>query len=229
MNTLLRWIGCAGLLGAALLMSSCVSSPARLYGGTPQRGAASNTPDMRNLIGFNPQDMLARQRFMQDYQANPDLPAWHDQREKMALAIGDRVIDKSFERTFDSMIIALANLGCRVNNMERTSGYITSSLPELPPEQSEQLKKDAMGEYAQAKGYPPSVLDDKTSFNIAVPGAMAEKMTAGVTLTMTRVGPTQTKVKLRFNNVYHPRIVEELYKRVWDSIDKQIFLDKSLG
>jgi hypothetical protein len=35
------------------------------------------------------------------------------------------------------------------------------------------------------------------------------------------------KVKLRFDNVYYPRTVEELYKRVWDAVDKQIFLDRA--
>jgi hypothetical protein len=194
-------------------------------GGVPTRPPA--TP--QSMLGFNPADMMARQKLMSDLQTEPDLPAWHDQREKMALAIGDRVFDKSFDRTFDSMIIALANLGCRVNNMERVSGYITSSLPELPPELSEQLKKQALAEYAQAKGYPASVLEANSPFNVNLPGAMTEKMTAGVTLTMTKQGSEQTRVKLRFNNVYYPRTVEELYKRVWDAVDKQIFLDRTVG
>jgi hypothetical protein len=199
-----------------------------LYGGgadAPMRSPSA----AQGLMGFNPNDMLAQQKLMQEMQTDPDLPAWHDQREKMALAIGDRVFDKSFDRTFDSMIIALANLGCRVNNMERVSGYITSSLPELPPELSEQLKKQAVSEYAQAKGYPPSVLQANSLFNVNLPGAMAEKMTAGVTLTMSRQGDGQTKVKVRFNSVYYPRTIEELYKRVWDAVDKQIFLDRTVG
>jgi hypothetical protein len=198
-----------------------------LYGGSST--ATRPPPNVQAMMGFNPADMLARQKLMQELQTDPDLPAWHDQREKMALAIGDRVFDKSFDRTFDSMIIALANLGCRVNNMERVSGYITSSLPELPPEVDGQLKKQALSEYAQAKGYPPSVLEANSPFNVNLPGAMTEKMTAGVTLTMARQSGEQTRVKLRFNNVYYPRTVEELYKRVWDAVDKQIFLDRTIG
>jgi hypothetical protein len=58
---------------------------------------------------------------------------------------------------------------------------------------------------------------------------MTEKMTAGVTLTMTKQGAERTKVKLRLNNVYYPRTIEEPYKRVWDAVDKQIFLDKTIG
>jgi len=218
--------------GISVLLPGC-GSPMGMYGGMAGRGgdaartSPSDTPNMKSVIGFDPNEMMAHMKFMQDMQADPDLPAWHAQREKMALAIGDRVFDKSFDRTFDATIIALANLGCRVNNMERISGYITSSLPELPPELSEQLKKQAMTEYAQAKGYPPSVLQGDNMF--AGPAVMTEKMTAGVTLTMSRQGGESTKVKLRFNNVYYPRMIEELYKRVWDAMDKQIFLDRSLG
>jgi hypothetical protein len=209
------------------LVSGCGSPMPGYYGGGD---AAKPSPtSARAFMGFNPEDMLAQQKLMQEMQSDPDLPAWHVQREKMQLAMGDRVFDKSFDRTFDATIIALANLGCRVNNMERVSGYITSSLPELPPELSEQLKKQALSEYAQTKGYPPSVLQANSMFNFAGPAAMTEKMTAGVTLTMARQGGEQTKVKLRFNNVYYPRTIEELYKRVWDAMDKQIFLDRSLG
>jgi len=218
-------IGCACLVGATALLASCGSGVGALYGG----GQPPRPVTAPNMAAFNPQTMMERQRFLQDMQAAPDLPAWQQQREKMALAVGDRIVDKSFDRTFDSMIIALANIGCRVNNMERTSGYITSSLPELPPEQKEQLNKEAMAQYAQIKGYSPAVLDDKSGFNFALPGAMAEKMTAGITLTITRQGPDQTKVKLRFNNVYYPPEIDALYKRVWEAVDKQIFLDKSLG
>jgi len=223
-------IGCACLAGATALLTSCGSTGVGgLYGGATRSSDQPRPATPFNMAGYNPQTMMERQRFLQDMQANPDLPAWQQQREKMALAVGDRIVDKSFDRTFDSMIIALANIGCRVNNMERTSGYITSSLPELPPEQKSQLNKEAMAQYAQVKGYSPAVLDDKSGFNIALPGAMAEKMTAGITLTITRQGAQQTKVKLRFNNVYYPPEIDALYKRVWEAVDKQIFLDKTLG
>lgn len=224
----LRRVSRVTLVAACSILSGCGSTP--YYGMLGGGADASKRPASPNQTGFNPTDMMARTKLMEEMQSDPDLPAWHDQREKMALAIGDRVFDKSFDRTFDAMIIALANLGCRVNNMERVSGYITSSLPELPPEQAEQLKKQALAEYAQAKGYPPSVLDEKNNlFSVTLPSAMTEKMTAGVTLTMTKQGAERTKVKLRFNNVYYPRTIEELYKRVWDAVDKQIFLDKTIG
>ena len=33
--------------------------------------------------------MMAKSQLMQEMMANPDLPAWHEQREKMALALGE--------------------------------------------------------------------------------------------------------------------------------------------
>jgi hypothetical protein len=139
--------------------------------------------------------IMAKSRLNAEMMQEPDLPAWHDQREKMALAVGDRTIDKSFDRIFDSMIIALANLGCRVNNMERISGYLTSSLPQLPPAQHDALAKEGLAEYAQAKGYPPSVLDTSGPYGNMGGGysMMMERMGAGLTLTMAKQVPIEPR------------------------------------
>jgi len=210
---------------ACLILAGCATGPSSSV--RNERGTAGQMADMETL--------MLKVKLMQEMAASPDLPAWHDQREKMAMAVGDRVIDKSFDRAFDSMIVALGNLGCRVNNMERVSGYITSSVPQLPPEQLQALHNEALAQYAQAKGYPPSVLASQGRLDMfggggaAGAASMMERMGAGLTLTMTRVGPDQTRVKIRFDNVYSPLTIQELYKRVWDALDKQIFLDKSVG
>ena len=139
---------------AAAIASGC--SGGGMFGTTPNPSGALMA--QQNAGNDMVSGMMAKQQFQQEMMKNPDLPAWHAQREKMAMAVGDRVFDKGFDRVFDSMITTLASLGCRVNNMERASGYITSSLPQLPPEQHEGLRKEALAQYAQAKGYPPSVL-----------------------------------------------------------------------
>jgi len=36
-------------------------------------------------------------------------------------------------------------------------------------------------------------------------------------------------VKLRFDGTCYPRHVDELYKKAWAEVDKQMFLDKALG
>jgi hypothetical protein len=196
----------------------------------------SRGPDMGDLMkrqqdAMASQDtMLAKSQLMQEMMANPDLPAWHEQREKMALALGDRQFDKPFDRVFDSMTVALATLGCRVQNMERVSGYITASIPELPPTQLESLSRDATRQYAVAKGYPASIVDKSNSpydLNLDI-GSLMNRQMAGLTLSMVKQGPEMTKVKLRFDNVYYPGLVDEYYKVVWAAVDKQMFLDKGL-
>lgn len=193
--------------------------------------------------------MLERQRLMQDVMKNPDTPEWHDQRQKIVFAQGDRVFDKRFERVFDSMTVALATLECQVQNMERASGYITASLPALPPQQQDGLRSEALRDYAASKGYAPGLLDKKPKapaggrrqtaavadvgdlgdmFDVESMVGMTGQHQGGVTLSLVRQSATQTKVKLRFDKVYYPRQVQEYYRMVWAAVDKQIFLDQAL-
>jgi hypothetical protein len=209
----------------ALACAACVSPLGGLMGGRGGGGGRQNAPQVADT-----DTMMAKSQLMQEMMKNPDLPAWHDQRQQMALALGDRAFDKGFDRVFDSMTVALATLGCRVTNMERASGYISASLPELPPEQSQALHAEALRQYATTKGYPPSVLEKQGAYDIDpdFSGMMERMGGSGLTLSMVKQGPKQTKVKLRFDNVFYPRMVDELYKKVWAEVDKQMFLDKAL-
>lgn len=182
---------------------------------------------MRANMG-DPEAMMAKAQLMQEVMNNPDLPAWHDQREKMSMAIGDRQFEQNFERVFDSMTVALASLGCRVNNMERASGYITASIPELPPTQLESLQQEGLRQYAVAKGYSADIFDKKAGPYDIDPNAMMSRYMSGLTLSMVKQTPTLTKVKLRFDNVYYPGLVDQYYAVVWRAVDKQMFLDKGL-
>ncbi len=173
------------------------------------------------------EEQLARSRLEQEMSSNPDLAAWHEQREKLALALGDRQFDQGFDSVFDGMTVALATLGCRVQNMERASGYITTSIPELPPAQLAALNRESARAYAVAKGYPASIVDDDEDGSIGM-NSMYIRMVSGLTLSMVKQGPQMTKVKLRFDNVYYPNQVEEYYKIVWAAVDKQMFLDRGL-
>lgn len=176
--------------------------------------------------------MQAKQQLMQDLMNNPDLPAWHEQRQKLALAQGDRSFNKPFDEVFDGMIVALATLGSRVNNMDRGSGYITATTPDLGPERTQQLQQQALAEYVSIKGYPESVLEKHGPWDTMNPATGQNMMSrmggSGLTLTMVRQSSSQTKVKLRFDNVYYPQTTQELYQHVWVAVDRQMFLDKAL-
>lgn len=217
-------------------------------------GCASRGPDIGELMAQQQGRatagmgaMLEKQRLMQDVMKNPDTAEWHDQRQKIVMAQGDRVIDRGFSRVFDSMTVALATLECKVQNMERASGYITASLPTLPPDQRDSLRHEALRAYAASKGYSPGLLDKAKRppgadarrqplaeadlddlFDVeSTIGLMGQHM-GGVTLSLVRQGERQTKVKLRFDNVYYPRHIQEYYRLVWAAVDRQIFLDQAL-
>jgi hypothetical protein len=203
--------------------------------------AARSGPDMTQLLagrrvaaidGADPfEELSTKSQFMQDVMNDPDLPGWHEAREKMALALGDRVFERGFDRVFDSMTVALASLGARVHNMERTSGYITGSIPDLGPARTEALSREGLRQYAAAKGYNPALAEpSRGGFDMDAGGSarMMSRFQSGLTISMVRQGPTQTKVKLRFDNVYYPALVGEYYKTVWAAVDKQIFLDRAL-
>ena len=215
-------------MAASLFLAGCGGMGVAREEANPMAGFMGMQGNAQDMMGA----MTAKMNFSQELMKNPDLPDWYSQREKMALAVGDRVFDKGFDRVFESMITALASLGCRVNNIERNSGYITASLPQLSPDQQESLKNEARMQYAQIKGYPPSVLQKGGPMGIDIDMDMSGMMErgggAGLTLSMVKQGTRQTKVKLRFDGIYYPRQVDELYRKVWAEVDKQMFLDKAL-
>ena len=213
-------------IGATTLMAGCGSMGLSGGGEDPMAAMTAKMGSSNDMMAA----MTSKMNFSQEVMKNPDLPVWHEQREKMALAIGDRVFDKGFDRVFDSMITALATLGCRVSNMERVSGYLTATIPQLPPNQQEALHQEALAQYAQIKGYPPSVLSKQGPMDMDMDfSAMMERGGgAGLTLSMVKQSARQTKVKLRFDGAYYPSRIDELYKKVWAEVDKQMFLDKAL-
>ena len=221
---LLLAAGCSTpmMIGQALNMASVLRS-AQLGGEGNGSGSTHPMPDMAA--------MEVKNRLMQDLMNAPDLASWHDQRQKMMLALGDRTFDKAFDEVFDGMIVALASLGCRVNNIERSSGYITASIPDLGPERMQVLQQEALAEYVRIKGYPASVLQKQGGFDFDPEAASIMMMRmggSGLTMTIAKQSPTQTKVKLRFDNVYFPKTGQEFYRVVWVAVDKQMFLDKAL-
>jgi hypothetical protein len=217
-------IGALVALGAAALGATGCGAPLGM-GGLMGGGSAApfEAPDMNRV--------MAKQQIMQEVMNNPDTPAWHEQREKLALAMGDRVFDKDFNRVFDSLTVAIASLGSRVQNMERQSGYIAASAPSLPPARQQALSHEGMQDYVRQKGYDPRILEKQgqyDTFDVESIAGMQGRYASGMTVSMVRQAASQTKVKIRFDNIYYPRLVEEYYKIVWATVDKQIFLDKGL-
>jgi hypothetical protein len=202
----------------ALPLTGCMAP----MGGSPgMMAGGSGMPDMKR--------MEQQQALMQKLMSDPQVPAWYQQREKIAMAMGDRVFDKPFDRVFDSMTVALATMEANVNNMERASGYITSAVPKLPPEKAKALQRQQMVEVCQNEGFDPAILDKKGPYEIDLESmSQMSRMQQAMTISLVRQGPNQTKVKIRFSNVNYPAEVTELYRQVWPAIDKQIFLDRNV-
>ena len=58
--------------------------------------------------------------------------------------------------------------------------------------------------------------------------AQYDKMQKSLTFQLVKMGESQTKVKLRFSDVYYPGEVETYYKLVWQAVNKQIFVDQNI-
>lgn len=217
----------AALLGMIMALSGCgtlIPLPPVLDPGAPFKAD---------------QDLMQqRMKITTKFQSNPDTDAWYEQRQKIGLATGDRVFDKDFARVFDSLVLAVSSLELKVNNMERESGIISASGITLPPTESKAMRREAVNDWCTQNGFDPSILtrEFRTQQYQQMGGmtdvgemmAKYEKMMKGLTFQLIKMGDKQTKVKLRFSDVYYPAEVETYYKLMWQAVDKQIFVDKNI-
>jgi hypothetical protein len=181
---------------------------------------------------------MYRQKISQKFTSNPDTDAWHEQRQKIALATGDRIFEKDFARVFDSLVQAASSLELRVDNMERNSGYVSASGISLPPTEAQTMRRQMVNEWCRLNNFDPAVFDRpmattemaQTAALIDLDGMMSryEKAKRGLTFQLVKMGAEKTKVKLRFSEVYYPSEIETYYKLVWQTVDKQIFVDQNV-
>ena len=173
--------------------------------------------------------MKQQSKLMQKLMASPDLPIWQDNREQVVQSFGDRVIEQSFDRVFDSIVTALGTLELSVQNMERESGYIVANGNPIPTGKKMELQKKELKEYCHFHGYDPSIVETRKN-DIMEPamGRMQTKMMEALSFALVKQQKKSTKVKIRASNILYPPALEEVYKIIWREIDKQIFLDTNL-
>ena len=168
---------------------------------------------------------------------HPDTDDWRDQRQKIAQALGDRVFDKEFSRVFDSLVLAISTLELTVSNMERQSGYIAAGGISLTEKESKETGREAVNDWCRQNSIDTSTLDAQfltglvksyysTDGLINVYNSFEESNS--LTFQLLKMGENQTKVKLRFSDVFYPGRVEIYYKLVWQAVDKQIFVDQNI-
>ncbi|HOV33660.1 MAG TPA: hypothetical protein PLX23_09890 [Candidatus Hydrogenedens sp.] len=191
-------------------------------------GCVSDLIDMEELK-TGEERMHKQLDIMNELSKNPDIPAWVEQREHIYQAMGDKIFDKDFDTVFNAAVTAFATLEVKVENMERISGYISGSGLPISSELYTKLSREGLVEYCKIKGFDTSLLEKKSKYEMDLDtGYSWGRYGTGITISLTKLGPSQTKMKILFNGVYYPNILEECYKVIWQAIDKQIFLDKNL-
>lgn len=230
------------LLPAAFILSGCDHIVNSAVSGIVDAAASAVT---QSVFGGPERAMKAddeliqqKQRISAKFTSNPDTDGWHEARQKISAAMGDRDFDQGFARVFDSLTLAVADLELKVNNMERESGYLSASGMTLPPTEAKAMRKEAVVEWCKGNGFDHTVLDRqfKTSqmqqagdmLDMSEMMARYDKMQKGLTFQLVKMGEERTKVKLRFSEVYYPGEVETYYKVIWQAVDKQIFVDETI-
>lgn len=177
-----------------------------------------------------------KNRIWSAYFRNPDADAWYSERQQIVDAIGQRDYDNvSFDRVFDSVVLALGSLEVPVVNMERQSGYLLAEGLRLSPSESQQYRHERIRAWATVSGYDAQVLDVELKtigrgwgINYDVAENEFGKVQKTLTLQLVRLAPDRTRVKARFSNVLYPKELSDYYERIWSAVDKQIFIDDNL-
>ena len=155
------------------------------------------------------------------------MSAWGEENKRQNAALGERTYDKDYDLVFTAVITAFADMGFSVKNMERQSGYILAEGPmPLSPEREAELGKEAVKEVNRVS---------PITYRVA-PG----NATQAATMTIIRMGEKRTKVKMRIATVaiagnsyahyysLYPPLLEAEYQKMWQGLEKQIFLDENL-
>lgn len=169
------------------------------------------------VLSFFPKSLIAwdREKFKEL------INSYIERNNRLNLALGERVYDKTFNRIFDAIVIGLTDTGYTVKNMEKSSGYIfAEGKYEMPPDAFVSLINELNQEVKEATGADPhnDPIYDRRPID-------------AVTISILPFSNHQTKVKIRIKppvpNTYPPYL-EETYKGVWRAIERQVFLDENL-
>lgn len=152
---------------------------------------------------------------------------WGNRNKQQHIALGERVYQKDFDLVFTAVVTGLSDLGLSIKNMERQSGYILAEGPTpLSAEEETRIGQemvDQINQVAPTKWY-------------VTPG----NATKAATITLKRIADGQTKVKMRIANVAihgnytsryystYPPLLQAEYQKMWQTIERQIFLDENL-
>ncbi len=224
----MRTLSFRGLYGALFALTVLGCAP-------PQPATPAGPPEVSAIDWIE-----SRSRISLELVAHPDTDAWVERRAAITLALGDRTFEHDYQRTFDSLVVAVASLEVPVKNMERASGYINASGALLPPHQTAELWDAALVEWCALNSIDPVGLRSEGLTGHAAELARSSPSMATalssvlnqhpreITFQLVRLGDHQTKVKTRISGIRFPDELEAAYKRVAQAVDKQLFVDENI-
>lgn len=152
---------------------------------------------------------------------------WGRRNKQQHQALGEKIYTKDYEMVFTAIITGLADAGLSVRNMERQSGYILAEGPS-PLSAEEQV------------AYGKEICKELNKVSPRVWQPSPGNATKAATITIKRFKDRETKVKIRISNINihgnsrttyyssYPPLLEAEYRKLWEAIEKQIFLDENL-
>lgn len=241
--------GVIGILGAVAGSASKANQERK----AKQQQEAARKAQEEAMIRQKQQQALMNQaiKFAQEY-PSANAQAWQTEVSKVNLASGEKIYEKGYDQIFDSVITALSNLGMKIDSTEKQSGIINATGNPLAMDLRKKLNYQKASDYAKIEGYDPVILEvpvvvntlnNKDTYNPlgltvrvlnqGVAGNKDAYNSAGLAALITNqvvVNPKadKTKVKLRIVREFYPPYAEEVYKAVWNEIDKQLFLDVNI-
>ena len=157
---------------------------------------------------------------------------WKQENERLASGLGERVFEKDYDLVFSAIMLACAKTGLAVKNCGRTAGFIfAEGRSPLSDDEAMALNRRRVDDIGRCRGY----------FHQENPQLTTGLDLYFVTTAIALLGRSETKVSLRLASASHggiggrtcqeegyPPIIQAIYKKLWQQIDREIFLQEHL-
>lgn len=164
---------------------------------------------------------------------------WREERERDTKAMGTREFVAPYGRVFDSTISALGSMELMIETLDRSSGLIVANGFSLAPEEYRAITRRTKRDWASRKGYNVAALDkgkmpilgkydSEDYFDLDAIGNHAKKAFKSCTLRITPLDDERCRVESTFANVLYPEEHRRYYEILWNQIDKQLFVDRTI-
>lgn len=157
---------------------------------------------------------------------------WKQENERLALELGDRVFKKDYDLMFSAVMIACLSANLEVVRAERTFGFLLAEgRAPLSDEEAAPLNRKRMEDMdrccwrVRTQRAQPAA--DMGLYRLAITIARRGKPGIGVSLRLTSASPRELG-GLASREEGYPPIIEAIYKKMWQHIDRRVFIQENL-